>query len=116
MRPIPRRIPVQIPSVSSSPVYQSLFEALPNQSVAEFVKIHDSKDNFSNAKTSDTSQAKQMASSMKTLEDLRIVLVKMITGAETLDLEYALRDEIYAISDGLGEFKWGAFPIGTDIS
>ena len=108
-------MPVQIPSVACSPVFQSLSDALPNQSVVEFIKIHDSKGNFSNAKTDDTSQVRQMASSTKTLEDLRIVLVKMIAWAKILDHEYALRDEIYAISGGLGESKWEAFPISTDI-
>ena len=48
-----------------------------------------------------------MGTTMNTLEDLRTVLLKVITAAKTLDLEYALRDEIYAISDGLDEFKRG---------
>ena len=97
-------------------VYQSLLEAMPKQSVIDFVKIHDSNDKVGHISSADTSQAKQMASTMKTLEDLRMVLVKMITGAKTLDPEYSLRDEIYAISDGLCEFKWEDIEVGTDIS
>ena len=56
-----------------------------------------------------------MAKAMTKLEDLGIVLVKMITGAKTLDPEYASRGEIYAISDGLGEFDWGKFAVGANI-
>ena len=56
-----------------------------------------------------------MAKTMTKLEDLGALLVKMITAAKTLDPEYAPRDAIYAISDGLDELDWAKFTVCTNI-
>ena len=110
---MPRDRPAQIPIVARSPEYRSLFEALPNQSIVDFIKIHQKKDDLSNHVNKDTTQVKETANTMTKLKDLRALLVKMITGAKTLDPEYAPRGEIYAISDGLDELKWDKFTLCT---
>ena len=82
MCPIPRDRPAKIPIVASNPERWSLSESLPNQSIGDFIKIHRKEGDFSNQLNKDATQVKQKVKTMTKLEDLRTLLVKMITAWE----------------------------------
>ena len=101
--------------VQDSDEYVSLVESLPSEAIVKFSIASD------NTKTSNTEgkttneDAKKMASGVKTLEDLRSLLVRVITIAKSPEVAAAKSEETYAISDALKDFALVDFKVGTDI-
>ena len=56
-----------------------------------------------------------MVTNMKTLEDIRSLLVRVITIAKSHEVAAAKSEETYDISDALKDFSWNDFKVGTEI-
>ena len=95
--------------------YVSLVEALPSEAIAKFPIACDETKTSNNGASTSNEDAREMVSGMKTLEDLRGLLVRVITTAKSPEVAAAKSEETYAISDALKDFAWGDFKVGTDI-
>ena len=95
--------------------YVSLAEALPSEAIVKFsIACDETKTSNSGGSTSNE-DAKKMVSGMKTLEDLRSLLVRVITIAKSPEVAAAKSEETYDISDALKDFARADFKVGTDI-
>ena len=92
--------------------YVSLFESLPTQAPFDFTRPNEKKEDSTINKSTNLQGAKLLVTQMKTIERLRLLLVRMITSAKSPPSDFNIPEDIYAISDALDGFSWATFDVG----
>ena len=94
--------------------YSNTYETLPTVAITEEVaKIKMSQNQDSEQKTQQ-SHHKKLVSEMKTLEDLRIVLVQLVTAAKSESVSSLMAEQCTSITAELKRFDWAKFDVGKD--
>ena len=93
--------------------YLNLYETLPTKAITEQMeKINIRETANADNKENETNQ-KGMVQKMKELEDLRIILVQLVTAAKSDNAGAKMSVHFEVIGAALKEYKWDNFKSGT---
>ena len=93
----------------------NLLESLPMGAVEnEFAKINQKEVIFEDKRKEGESH-KQLVESMKTIEDLRVILVQLVTAANSESGGHQMSGQCHTIAVALDNFKWHEFKAGKNI-
>ena len=96
--------------------YLDVYNALPTQAITDQLAKIKIKESINSDQQALENNHKKQVSNMKTLEDLRIVLIQLVTAAKSESITPLMSSQCSSITSALKDFNWAEYKVGTRTS